>query len=255
MKKTDKITIIKIFVALLFFCLFLFNTSCGLDVIEYYYPPKSVVHISDINAENYNTSIDTSNFYISFYTNEGENTSSTFKGTEIYYQIYNNISDAMSDKNYILTLDTNTNVLSNKSAQKMIDRGYKPLRKLDLSGNLAYEDCLIPKTGSDRNIELRPGYDGNSSVLKINGTTFTPIRWVSDRDGYLSFDFAKYGDRSISSDNTDTYSDVKLNSTTSIANTWYVVFFAVGKGMDYTFTEQYSSVLYLGCLPIYDQSN
>lgn len=263
MKKTEKITIHNFLILVLFFCLFLFNTSCGLDVIEYYYPPVSIIHSPVVNEDNYIAEFDPFENYISFYTNDDDNkNSTTYLGTDIYYKIYNNINDAMKDKASITNTSTGS-PLTNESANKMINTyGYHKLKKADSSGNIINSDCLIPrKSDSNKIVEIYPSYNAGKPLFTISGEAqdYIPLRDISYTNKYLNFEFKSYdtefNNRSVyyatSSDEID--SDVKFNSTASKDNTWYVVFFAVGVGMDYTFNYQYSSVLYLGCLPINDK--
>lgn len=248
MKKTRIDMTKKLFFILFCSCLFILNVSCGLDVIEFYYPPKTVIGLAplSVNEENYMVQ-DQNEMFIGFYVNNTENNSSpTFNGTNIYYKIYNNINTAISEKNQIVAqLDTE---YSNQSITRMIGYNYKKLNKSNLDGTLVSDNCLIPKSGSNDLVRIELQYLNNPSQMKIGNQTFIPRR-----ENNLTFDFSSYKDRPVYKEvNYSEYdSDVSFGTATE-ENTWFVMLFAVSTGVDYTFTEHNSSVLYLGCIPLKD---
>lgn len=238
----------KFFFSLLFACLFIFNTSCGLDVIEYYEPPKNILNLIPIS---YNPDlIDTFGFYYQFNANNLENIlSPTFIGTEMHYRIYKDFDKAKSDVDEITKIPAGETILSNKSFEIMKNKKYQLLKKADLSGNLI-NDCLIPKSGTDSIIEFNPGYNSEKSILKISGIEYLPLREYGESSIQLGFNPRLYGNnRNFYNDNDI---DVDTSGVTTKENTYFLVMFAVSKGQNYTFNEQYSSVMFLGILPIYN---
>lgn len=238
-------------------CFFLFN--CGLDIIEYYYPPvnnlKSNFQFSVSDADQLKILPTTSETFFSFLPNNLQNAdSTTYKGTDIYYKIYNNVNTALSNAKTITDQLNIDSQYSMKSTEIMLNYGYKKIRKISSSGQVISEDCLIPKEAGDVKVDFFPGYNAES-YLKIGTDIYTPIRYINPSDKYLNFEFANYSslyDREVYT-NADVDIDINFSQdNTTQEGTWYIVAFAVGTGVDFTFTEQHSAVLYLGCLPLFE---
>ena len=145
---------IKVFATcILVLCLVFFNLSCGLDIIEYYEPPY--VTINPPEPEN----IDSNQKYILFRTNNSENTSISFKGTNVFYKIYNNREDARNERDRLKSISQND--YSGTSAETLITN-YK-YAMLNNSNIL----CPKPKSGSD-DYDVRIDFtDSNKFALII----------------------------------------------------------------------------------------
>lgn len=222
---------IKVF-ALLFLslCLVFFNLSCGLDIIEYYEPPySSYTPVPD--------SIDISQRHIDFWTNNSGNTISSFKGTTVFYKIYNSSSAAASDRDKLISLSKNDYTSS------IVDT-LKNNYKYCLLNN---KNNLFPKNGnSDYKVVLDfTDPDGDYKIFVNNVENGVPQRIVPKNGSYLLFNF----DSSYWTYDSNNDTDVEYNSSNS-SDTWYVQFFAASVGLSSTLTEQYSNIVYLGCIAL-----
>jgi len=229
-------------------CLLFFNTSCGLDVFYVIDGPITNIHKSSYDSSDF------SERYSSFFTNENITTSSgfSFRGTDVYYRIFDSSSQMQSEVNSLISLSNNESS-SNTAATRMIET-YK-FNKLRISGY--YEEPLIPYTGQNRQIYIRlsdyqsiEDYSarilegGENGIYANSSTTKTiPVRNVNRS----SFNFGRSG----SNDKVPTKDDEDvdyINGPTD--NKWYVAMFAVAVGYDSTFTNYYSNILYLGSITI-----
>lgn len=218
---------IKVFATcILVLCLVFFNLSCGLDIIEYYEPPY--VTINPPEPEN----IDSNQKYILFRTNNSENTSISFKGTNVFYKIYNNREDARNHRDELKSISQND--YSGTSAETLITN-YK-YAMLNNSNIL----CPKPKSGSDYDVRI-DFTDSNRFALIFDGKEQKPLRAVENKE----FNF----DSSYWSYDSERDFDVKYNSS-SATDVWYVQFFAASVGLSSTLTEQYSNIVYLGCISL-----
>ena len=217
---------IKVFATcILVLCLVFFNLSCGLDIIEYYEPPY--VTINPPEPEN----IDSNQKYISFRTNNSENTSISFKGTNVFYKIYNNREDARNDRDRLKSISQND--YSGTSAETLITN-YK-------YAMLNNSNILCPKSGSDYDVRI-DFTDSNRFALIINGKEQKPLRAVENKEFNFDSSYWTY-------ENEQRDFDVKYNPS-SATDVWYVQFFAASVGLSSTLTEQYSNIVYLGCISL-----
>ena len=166
---------IKVFATcILVLCLVFFNLSCGLDIIEYYEPPY--VTINPPEPEN----IDSNQKYILFKTNNSENTSISFKGTNVFYKIYNNREDARNDRDRLKSISQND--YSGTSAETLITNyKYAMLNNYNIL-------CPKPKSGSDDYYVRIDFTDSNSFALIINGEKQKPLRAVENYE--FNFDIS-----------------------------------------------------------------
>lgn len=226
MIKTQTKKIMVFATCILVLCLVFFNLSCGLDIIEYYEPPY--VTINPPEPEN----IDSNQKYISFSTNNSENTSISFKGTNVFYKIYNNREDARIDRDKLKSISQND--YSGTSAETLITN-YK-------YAMLNNSNILCPKSESGSDYDVRIDFtDSNKFALIINGDEQKPLRAVENYEFNFDSSYWTY-------DNERDF-DVKYNSS-SATDVWYVQFFAASVGLSSTLTEQYSNIVYLGCISL-----
>ena len=226
MIKTQTKKIMVFATCILVLCLVFFNLSCGLDIIEYYEPPY--VTINPPEPEN----IDSNQKYISFRTNNSENTSISFKGTNVFYKIYNNREDARNDRDRLKSISQND--YSGTSAETLITN-YK-------YAMLNNSNILFPKSESGSDYDVRIDFtDSNKFALIINGDEQKPLRAVENYEFNFDSSYWTY-------DNERDF-DVKYNSS-SATDVWYVQFFAASIGLSSTLNEQYSNIVYLGCISL-----
>ena len=222
---------VKVFaICILVLCLVFFNLSCGLDIIEYYEPPY--VTINPPEPEN----IDSNQKYILFSTNNSENTSISFKGTNIFYKIYNNREDARNDRDRLKSISQND--YSGTSAETLITN-YK-------YAMLNNSNILCPKSESGSDYDVRIDFtDSNRFALIINVDGKEEQKPLLRAVENYEFNF----DSSYWSYDSERDFDVKYNSS-SATDVWYVQFFAASIGLSSTLTEQYSNIVYLGCISL-----
>ena len=228
MIKTQTKKIMVFATCILVLCLVFFNLSCGLDIIEYYEPPY--VTINPPEPEN----IDSNKKYISFRTNNSENTSISFKGTNVFYKIYNNREDARNDRDELKSISQND--YSGTSAETLITNNKYKYAMLNNS------NILCPKSESGSDYDVRIDFtDSNRFSLIINGDEQKPLRAVENKEFNFDSSYWTY-------DNERDF-DVKYNSS-SATDVWYVQFFAASVGLSSTLNEQYSNIVYLGCISL-----
>lgn len=226
-------------------CLFF---SCGLDVIIYIEPPDVYNHRPEVYGEIFD--IDYQNRYFEFETNEIDNADTPeFVGTNIYYKIYNNYSTMISERNNLENISNNGETSYDAPAQ-LIQR-----YKYCLLNN---KDPLIPSTKKNKNILVRltdyqvedyheallKGEESQAARIMIDGEFYSlPVRV----DGKSTFNFGRDGENDVVPEDGDV--DVRYKTTTE-EGIWYVCLFAIGVGIDATFTPTYSNILYLGTVAI-----
>lgn len=277
MKKTHKKIKMRFSEKLFFMCLLLFNTfflcTCGLDKYEYIESPDYLIH------RPYETST-FENKYFEFKTKPSS--SAAFKGTAVYYRIYNSLSKMNTDvgtiTNYIYSEDNKA-----KAAEKLLstnekNQGFKPLLYWDPASNQYYNEPILVNadhySGKESyNIKIRLSdyqydetedpmvkpysnmlqnyaymayiiFDDNADAIK------RPIRYVEN----LTFNFGRYSKETNSRKPDAEDLDVCYSETTSEddENRWYVPLFAVGVAMDDSYTYNYSVPLYMGFVIIND---
>lgn len=237
-----------IFLLLCFVCLFIFNSGCGLDVFYVMPTPITIVHTPSYDSSDF------SERYFSFFTNENvtSNSGFSFKGTDIYYRIFDSSSQMNSEVSSLVSLSNNEST-SNTAASKMIET-YN-FNKLRISG--CYDEPLIPYTGENKQIYVRLSdyqsielysariLEGGENGTYVNSSTTKtiPVRNVNR----TSFNFGRSG----SNDKAPAQGDDDVDYTSGPTNhKWYVAMFAVAVGYDYTYTNYYSNILYLGAVTI-----
>ena len=223
-------------------CLILFNLSCGLDTFYVIDAPHHNEHIPEWD----NPDIATDS-YFEFWTVDKDYDSVKFLGTDVYYKIYKSSSTMETQVNDLVKLATDSD--TNTSAERMIRTYlYQSLR----GQNHENENVLLPTTGSNQRVEIRLSdytlYEAEISVdgAHIYGSSsrVIPVRNLENKP---TFQF-----KSSNSDSIPKSSDADVNSNgSSTSDTeWYVAMFAVAVGLDYTYAQVFSNVLYLGSVTI-----
>lgn len=236
--------------------LFIFNTSCGLESIDYIAAPKSIER-QPLHGNSY----EFRDFV--FKTNElryssNEDFSTSFQGTDIYYKIYNNYNTLQNERSRIETLASDTDTQEKATTTLISSYNYKPLKCSDYNNS-----PLIPAISDNSEqrvyIRLTDYYDlENFQALimidgeKLNGNKSKPLR----TDGKSTFNFGNGGENDLIP-GQGTASDLSDYSSTTATEQglWMVCMFAVGVGLNETLTPIYSYPLYLGCVDIKESSN
>lgn len=228
--------------------------SCGLDEVTYVTEPT-------VTSNNpLYTNSDFLTWYSDFSTKEHDQ-SDSFIGTDVYYKIYNNYSNLVSQRNSILSVNTAAN--NSAAASRMIET-YK---FQSLGTNIGTDTVFLPATLSDRRLRIRlKTYKGNESYVGediytrracVIGAKFgTDGSVIPYRNGNSkSFDFFdddednKGGSRDVIPIEGD--ADYYHSATASEKDTFYVQMFAVGVVFDQTsLSNSFSLVLDLGSVPI-----
>jgi hypothetical protein len=218
-----------------------------LDVITYIEPPKDFHHRPEVYDEIFN--IDYENRYFEFVTNESENIDTPeFRGTDVYYKIYNNYSKMLSERTYLENL-SNDDDAGTKPQDELVKR-YCLLNNREplISNSKTNKNVLIRLTDyqvSNYQEALKQDQVRNAARIMINNEFYSlPVRV----DGKSTFNFGRDGEN----DNVPKDGDIDVNydSTTTEEGIWYVCMFAVGVGTEVTLDPVYSNILYLGTVVI-----
>ena len=201
-------------------------------ILVLYEPPY--VTINPPEPEN----IDSNQKYISFRTNNSENTSISFKGTNVFYKIYNNREDARNDRDELKSISQND--YSGTSAETLITNNKYKYAMLNNS------NILCPKSESGSDYDVRIDFtDSNRFALIINVDGEEEQKPLLRAVENYEFNF----DSSYWTYDNERDFDVKYNSS-SATDVWYVQFFAASVGLSSTLNEQYSNIVYLGCISL-----
>jgi hypothetical protein len=235
--------------AVLFLLLF---GSCGIEVYYSLEPPSARMFVSGGLSPNLRE--------FSFYTNDAGNVSSVFKGTDVYYKLYNNLSDL---NNETASINAANAEYSSNGYNSMASRGY---RQLDTP---SHPDVLFPQAAANRTVLIRlfdeapwdtvaltydfPALITVSAGPAPPGIPARPLRRAKGQ----GFDFyidsypvptdnpADWDDPPVQGD-----SDALVSSSPTAANRWYVCAYAVSVGQDTYLTPLYSQLLHLGYIQI-----
>jgi hypothetical protein len=204
--------------------------SCGIEVI-YSLDPPSLIQMA--NPE------DTANRYFWFRTNEtsSNNNRPVFKGTAVYYRLYNTLSFLNSDIGSISSANTE---FSSGGFNRLTSLGYQALDAT------SHPDILYADSGSDKAVRIRL-FDELPSFPKET----VPNIGIPLRSNNKEFNFYIDPNPDLCSDlpvsgDADTY----FSTSPDAPEKWYVAAFAVSIGQDTYLAPLYSQVLYLGYITI-----
>jgi len=218
--------------------LVLLFTACGIEDIIYLYPPTRTYENSNLD--------DVSKRYCEFRTADSENARSEaepyFKGTEIYYRIYESEADCVAA----------TKDIEKRNEDNPAGIALYLLETINYS-RLAFQNIdiwlrpLIVKSNVNRRIRFRlqnysSGGTGSIAALTIDGA----FKGVPCRGQRIVEEKRLFTGANISRDDVDV---VKTSSAASQAF-WYVNFYAASYGYDDSFKTIYSSVAHLGFIKI-----
>lgn len=267
------------------FCLFLFN-GCGLEDIKYLNAPIFAFDVQQITIGNFMNQTEAANAHFDFRTNDSDQESDIYRGTAIYYRIYNNYTTMNSEISNLSSLSSSTNSAS--SATKMIE-GYKynelglayedhgvytPLSRIPLfskgsndryfirlTNNVGYDACIKLVDSADSSVSKFWMYNNSTSHYDFfskleDGYSAGYKRIVPMRkNGNLNFDFGRKYEAGEHKNNTilpvKGDEDFLCSDNSSAENIYYVTLYAVAYGFDsIDFSYLYSGVLFLGSVAI-----
>lgn len=223
-------------------CLFLFNTSCGLDTFYIIDAPDTTKHIPS------NGDTDYSSRYFQFYTKANNDIEGfVFLGTEVYYKIYDSSSRLLNERETLIAISQDLEKNAGAAEKLINDYKYVPLK---VTGH--NESPLIPASDSDQIVYIRlsdyQNIDSFASKIKIDNVEIgKPIRNIENKP--YTFNFGRKGEYDVK----PVSGDVDCSISTS-SKKYYVCLFAVGVGRDATFANYYSNILYLGDVTIDSES-
>lgn len=251
-------------------CLLLFNTlflcTCGLDKYEYIEGPEYLIHrpYEDSSYENK---------YFEFKTKASNN--SKFKGTAVYYRIYNSLSKMNTDvgniTTYIYSEDNKAKAADLLFATNEKNQGFKPLLYWDPVTKEEYTESILvnikkylPNEAHNIRIRLSDYQYKEGDELSVDANAYMayiifdnaekqlkrPIRYVDN----LTFNFGRFSTETNSRIPAAEDLDVCYSETTSEddENRWYVPMFAIGIATAEDYSPFYSVPLYLGYVIIRD---
>ena len=217
--------------------LLLFFSACGLDTFYYLDPPISITFIDEAAS----VSNDPSKQFVSFVTAASNaDTTDIFQGTSVYYKIYNNPEQLLSNKKSIESINTE---YTNQGIELLISWGYQLLTTDQVTtANLVAAGG--PKLVS---IRLCNQISEFPAVIEVDRQSIgIPVRSVEDK----TFSFNSTAEsNSIYSLPVEGQEDVTFDTDFG-TSTWYVALYAVSTGMSPSLTPVYSQVVYLGSLAI-----
>ncbi len=242
MKKNTCETIIRSFcLFVVFTCVFLFS-ACGLENYITIEEPGTVTNMPSVES-----GFDSMHF--EFFTNERNDPS--FKGTDVYYKIFNNLSTMESQAATLDNLANNDETKINSASTMIQNNKYQRL-KCDGIGN----DPLIPSKSSVpyQRVRIRlTDYlteEYKACVTIDDALLGKPVR----NDGSFTFNFGRTseGVNNIvpGTDEASEIQDYYKASSATKEGVWYVDLFAVSVGMDTSFSKFYSNIKHLGSVKI-----
>lgn len=234
----------KYFLAGCFFVLTFLNFSCGLDTYYEIEAPTTVLH-----EPSYNSAYDER--YFTFMTNEAINSANqgfSFTGTNVYYRIYDDISELNRDRSNLQSMATSNDINAiNSAAFSLIQPkgsgyGYCLLNTVEERES----STLIPSAALDRRIKIRltnygAVYEFRSYIDIEDGPTYTPLR-----ENGKSFDFGRDGSR----DAIPVQGDIDYSYSSSGTGIKYVALYALAIGHDASYSNYYSTISYIGTVSI-----
>ena len=217
--------------------LLLFFSACGLDTFYYLDPPISITFIDEAAS----VSNDSLNQFVSFVTaSSNADTTDIFQGTSVYYKIYNNPEQLLSNKKSIESINTE---YTNQGIELLISWGYQLLTTDQVTtANLVAAGG--PKLVS---IRLCNQISEFPAVIEVDRQSIgVPVRSVDHK--FFSFNSTVEASSPYSVP-VEGQEDVVFDTDFG-TSTWYVALYAVSTGMSPSLTPVYSQVVYLGSLAI-----
>lgn len=231
--------------AFLCLCLFLFNSSCGLEVLNE--PIDNAV--SDLITIPYLDSTGLYEVEFSFNIKE-QSTHYDDLRTYIYYKIYNSKSKFENEVENLKNM-AGDSVNKDKSANRLRDNdsngyNYKLLGSSEAPGGISFSNgnhkVKIRLVKYDNDFKNRIEIDGNEHGV--------PVRYSGTNK---DFNFSTANDNVPKS--TDEDSLIVDNQSEDDKDKFYVALFALTEGRDNNFMYYYSPVKYLGGITIQAENN
>lgn len=206
--------------------------SCGIEQFVYLEKPVKTADPSNFDDERKK--------YCAFITADAENTANAaeyYKGTEVYYRIYENEKDYVSDKSAINTYNERN---PSSAAQYLQDT--KKYHCLATSDSLGHP--LIRAASANRSVRFRlQNYDAaDPAMLTLDGRQLG----VPCRSSRIPSDKRRFEPKNISVSDDD----VQKTSSGGSDAFWWVNFYAASYGYNDAFLSLYSSLEPLGSIKL-----
>lgn len=215
--------------------------NCGLETIYYLREPS-------IGKEVHYDNVDRRLDYFYFITGNNRNLEGSdfsYKGTEIYYKIFNNKSALSSSYNSINSTLSSSDISA--AANMLINtKKYRPL-----ISDRTRETPLITSHSTAFEIRLNKYFDNPSHIMEVGtgAVIGLPRRNFSSGNKLYGFEFSN-DDRDNNPLPTSKDEDVEWSSSSSESGCWYVDVWAFSTGRDNSYTWSYSKALHLGSITI-----
>lgn len=214
----------------LFLISFFVFISCGLDTFYYLDPPLADAEIA--NPE------DPAERVFTFQTASNSSSSDIFKGTSVYYRLYNNFSTMTSNRSTIANINEE---YSDAAMNRMLSLGFQPISVDDI-------ELVSTKSEGVVNIEIRL-FDENeykAEVLVDGINKGEPLR-MPLRKGFSFYPVEDWKENIYP---LPTEEDEDTSYSNGGGDTWYVLAYAVSVGTSLELTPVYSQVTPLGYLAV-----
>ncbi len=217
--------------------------ACGIDEFVYLYPVTNV-------GNNPTDSDDDSYKFFSFVTRDSDNDSEAsgyFQGWEIYYRIYNSVSDRSVDTTAIETkIDDDP---ANAWSEVINTRKYKRMTLIQGSDTASLLSApLLKGTSSDRAVTIRPlTLASYPAEFTVDGVQITGS---GGADSFAWRSVTAVKAKSFDYDEIETSdADVKYNSSYG-TDEWYLQAYVFAYGFDTSYKALYSEPKSLGSITI-----
>lgn len=223
------------------FFIFIFLFSCGIDYYIYLYPIVDVSVCESYELEN----PDPTNNLFKFKTRDNANSSTSyFKGFQIYYRIYNSVTQMQSDRSYINSYNTNTDYQANIISY-LENKNFKPLSLKDKS--VSPPVIVASPSSTDRSIQIRLGIKDTDGLFIDGVSDGIPVRSVSTPSNLRTFFDT---DNFYETDEDIYFSSSEAPGGIGDVDTWYVYAYVLTYGVDDMYSPVYSIACELGGLVI-----
>lgn len=249
---------------LYFLIISLFLCSCGL--YEYgtdmLYAPYDSAYRTGENAPDARDFVfTTADDYNGTQLNSPNNENPNYKGTLIYYKIYNSESAMNSERS---SISSSNSEFSSNGAKKLISLGYKQLKFYDKKKNRS-DFYTIPKKNEDVTVSIRfvkEGAESDELALKAgfylgnkqetgtdsNGEIYDKIPYRNIGSEDKDFDFFNDEIDNLPKEDDE---DVLLSDNSDVEDgVFYIAGYAMSYGMNEFFNNIYSQVTSLGYIII-----
>lgn len=213
-----------------FILLILLLVSCGLETFYYLDPPLADAEIA--NPE------DPAERVFTFKTAKNIDSADIFKGTSVYYRLYNSFSAMTSNRSTIANINEE---YSDAAMNRMISLGFQPISVDNI-------ELVSTKDDGSVTVQIRLFNENiyKAEVVVNDKNKGEPLR-MPIRKG---FSFYPVEEETEDEYPVPTSDDEDTNYSSDGESTWYVLAYAVSVGTSLELTPVYSQVTPLGYLAV-----